>query len=218
MSYNGVNGNGKQGAQTVLQARLGEGMPTIRDASVEVAPQTAIGGLLVLATGEVVVGGASARFTQHLVLVADPAVPGGVRIKADICRTGPGTSALNNASGAAPVPELLNNFFSSLQSNPAGVLAAYRPTSIMHREGAAAQGPDAIATALQPFQGAAFEITTLDTAVASSSPVVISALVTGAMRLEGQQHPLLFTRVFAIQQDEAGQLYFANDIFSLNYA
>ncbi|EPQ58553.1 nuclear transport factor 2 [Gloeophyllum trabeum ATCC 11539] len=109
-------------------------------------------------------------------------------------------------------------YYSTFDTNRAGLQSLYRDASMLSFEGQPTQGAAAIAEKLTslPFQRVQHKITTLD--AQPSSPTIASLIVsvTGLLLVDDGENPLQFSQVFQLIP-EGGSYYVLNDIFRLNY-
>ncbi|KAL8651440.1 MAG: hypothetical protein Q9226_004713, partial [Calogaya cf. arnoldii] len=68
-----------------------------------------------------------------------------------------------------------------------------------------------------PFQKVEHQVSTLD-AQPSGPEGGIIVMVTGALLVDEEKHPMSYTQVFQLRPDGAGSYFVFNDIFKLIYA
>ncbi|TFK46018.1 nuclear transport factor 2 [Heliocybe sulcata] len=109
-------------------------------------------------------------------------------------------------------------YYSTFDSNRAGLQSLYRDTSMLSFEGQPTQGAAGIAEKLTalPFQRVQHKITTLDAQPSSPSVASLIVSVTGLLLVDDGENPLQFSQVFQLIP-EGGSYYVLNDIFRLNY-
>jgi len=95
------------------------------------------------------------------------------------------------------------------------VITLYREQSMMTCETNQVQGIGAITEKLAPFTKSQREIATLDAQPGGPGGSII-VLITGVVRLEGQEHPQKYSQCFHLVP-ESGTYYVLNDIFRLVY-
>lgn len=157
------------------------------------------------------------RFAQIFVLNANPA--GGFYIKVDICRWSPGAAKEAHHDPHALGKNFVGQYYSMFNSNRAALAGVYSETKsqVMVEGKAPAVGRAAIVELLGTLPGDARAIDSLDTCLCVDATPSVVALVTGKIKLEGQENALQFMQCFLLTV-EAGAPYCANEIFSLNYA
>jgi len=109
-------------------------------------------------------------------------------------------------------------YYTTFDSNRAGLQALYRDHSMLSWEGQPIQGAASISEKLTtlPFEKVQHKVTTLD--AQPSSPTIASLIVsvTGLLVVDDSPNPLQFSQVFQLIPD-GGSYYILNDIFRLNY-
>ncbi|KAL5533385.1 NTF2 [Sanghuangporus sanghuang] len=93
----------------------------------------------------------------------------------------------------------------------------YRQESMMTWEGQQVQGVQGIVEKLTslPFAKVVHTITTIDAQPSSLQAANLLVNVMGFLKVDDGEHPLQFTQVFQLIQDQ-GSYYVFNDIFRLN--
>ncbi|EKM56002.1 uncharacterized protein PHACADRAFT_257005 [Phanerochaete carnosa HHB-10118-sp] len=109
-------------------------------------------------------------------------------------------------------------YYSTFDSDRAGLRSLYRPQSMLTWEGTPILGDAAIAEKLVtlPFQTVQHKVTTLDAQPSSPSVASLIVSVTGLLIVDEGSNPLQFSQVFQLIPD-GSSYYIYNDIFRLNY-
>ncbi|KII89267.1 hypothetical protein PLICRDRAFT_698354 [Plicaturopsis crispa FD-325 SS-3] len=109
-------------------------------------------------------------------------------------------------------------YYTTFDSNRAGLQNLYRDVSFLSWEGTPIQGATNISEKLTnlPFEKVQHKVTTLD--AQPSSPTIASLIVsvTGLLVVDDSTNALQFSQVFQLIPDN-GSYYVLNDIFRLNY-
>ncbi|ERN09857.1 hypothetical protein AMTRI_Chr06g193990 [Amborella trichopoda] len=113
----------------------------------------------------------------------------------------------------------VEHYYSTFDTNRAGLASLYQDNSMLTFEGQKVQGAQNIVTKLTslPFQQCQHSITTIDSQP-SVHPNSIIVFVSGNLQLAGEQHALKFSQMFHLLQTPQNSYYVLNDIFRLNYA
>ncbi|KAI0329878.1 nuclear transport factor 2 [Cubamyces sp. BRFM 1775] len=109
-------------------------------------------------------------------------------------------------------------YYTTFDTNRAGLQSLYRDNSMLTWEGTPILGAANIAEKLTslPFEKVQHKITTLDAQPSSPSVASMIVSVTGLLVVDDSTNPLQFSQVFQLIPD-GGSYYVYNDIFRLNY-
>lgn len=110
-------------------------------------------------------------------------------------------------------------YYTTFDTNRAGLASVYQESSILSFEGQKFQGAQNIAGKLTslPFQECKHHINTVDCQPSGAAGGML-VFVSGNLALPGEQHPLKFSQMFHLIPTPQGSFYVQNDIFRLNYA
>ncbi|TFK72153.1 nuclear transport factor 2 [Pluteus cervinus] len=109
-------------------------------------------------------------------------------------------------------------YYSTFDTNRAGLQPLYRDTSMLTWEGTPIQGTSSILEKITtlPFATVQHKVTTLDAQPSSGSVASLLVSITGLLVVDGSENPLQFSQIFQLYP-ENGSYYIFNDIFRLNY-
>ncbi|KAI0694161.1 nuclear transport factor 2 [Cerioporus squamosus] len=109
-------------------------------------------------------------------------------------------------------------YYTTFDTNRAGLQNLYRDVSMLSWEGTPIMGASAISEKLTtlPFEKVQHKVTTMDAQPSSPSVASMIVSVTGLLLVDDSPNPLQFSQVFQLIPD-AGSYYVYNDIFRLNY-
>lgn len=112
----------------------------------------------------------------------------------------------------------VSHYYSTFDSNRAGLGNLYQDSSMLTFEGQKTQGIQNIVSKLTslPFQQCQHNVSTMDCQPSGSGGVIV--FVSGSLQLAGEQHALRFSQMFHLMPTPQGSFYVLNDIFRLNYA
>ncbi|XP_059284974.1 nuclear transport factor 2B-like [Lycium ferocissimum] len=113
----------------------------------------------------------------------------------------------------------VDHYYSTFDTNRAGLANLYQENSMLNFEGQKYQGPQSIAGKLTslPFQQCKHQINTVDCQPSGPAGGML-VFVSGSLSLPGEQHALKFSQMFHLIPTPQGSFYVQNDIFRLNYA
>ncbi|KAI3467722.1 hypothetical protein Pfo_024385 [Paulownia fortunei] len=129
----------------------------------------------------------------------------------------------------------VEHYYTTFDTNRAGLLNLYQDSSMLTFEGQKSQGAQSIAGKLTslPFQQCQHHITTVDCQPSGPAGGML-VFVSGNLQLAGDQHALKFSQassynfislwiflwifMFHLMPTPQGSFYVLNDIFRLNYA
>ncbi|KAF3639305.1 Nuclear transport factor 2 [Capsicum baccatum] len=113
----------------------------------------------------------------------------------------------------------VEHYYSTFDTNRAGLANLYQESSMLHFEGQKYQGTQSIAGKLTglPFQQCKHQINTVDCQPSGPAGGML-VFVSGNLSLPGEQHALKFSQMFHLIPTGQGSFYVQNDIFRLNYA
>ncbi|KAL0408477.1 UNVERIFIED_CONTAM: Nuclear transport factor 2B [Sesamum radiatum] len=123
----------------------------------------------------------------------------------------------------------VEHYYSTFDTNRAGLANLYQDSSMLSFEGQKIQGSQSITAKLTslPFQQCQHAITTVDCQPSGPAGGML-VFVSGNLQLAGEQHPLKFSQasscyccfstMFHLMPTPQGSFYVLNDIFRLNYA
>ncbi|KAM3250725.1 nuclear transport factor 2B [Capsicum chacoense] len=113
----------------------------------------------------------------------------------------------------------VEHYYSTFDTNRAGLANLYQESSMLHFEGQKYQGTQSIASKLTglPFQQCKHQINTVDCQPSGPAGGML-VFVSGNLSLPGEQHALKFSQMFHLIPTGQGSFYVQNDIFRLNYA
>ncbi|KAL3818700.1 hypothetical protein ACJIZ3_004605 [Penstemon smallii] len=113
----------------------------------------------------------------------------------------------------------VEHYYSTFDSNRAGLATLYQDSSMLSFEGQKFQGTQSITSKLTslPFQQCKHHITTVDCQPSGPAGGMV-VFVSGNLQLAGEQHALKFSQMFHLMPTPQGSFYVLNDIFRLNYA
>lgn len=217
--YDGTLQRGAEAISAAFIAPRAAGGFQLRFASTE-AHFTPTNQLFIVVTGESTKP--PGRFSQVFVLNSLPS--GGMYVKVDICRFGPGAAPQQvGADSTGMGAGFAQQYYTLYTSNRVGLAGVYNATkSQLTFEG---QGPlvgqAAIAAKLPTLPAGRHEMATLDAVTASDAPVngvgpAVVVLVTGKITLDGEANPLGFCQAFLLAV-EGGAPFCANEIMNFNY-
>ncbi|KAJ8569616.1 hypothetical protein K7X08_006193 [Anisodus acutangulus] len=112
----------------------------------------------------------------------------------------------------------VDHYYSTFDTNRAGLGNLYQENSMLTFEGIKTQGFQNIVAKLTslPFQLCQHTITTIDCQPSGPASGML-VLVSGNLQLAGEQHALKFGQMFHLMPTPQGSFYVFNDIFQLNY-
>ncbi|CAF1928378.1 hypothetical protein IGI04_036831 [Brassica rapa subsp. trilocularis] len=112
----------------------------------------------------------------------------------------------------------VEHYYTTFDSNRAGLVSLYQEGSMLTFEGQKIQGSQNIVAKLTslPFQQCKHNITTVDCQPSGPAGGML-VFVSGNLQLAGEQHALKFSQMFHLVSNQ-GNYYVFNDIFRLNYA
>ncbi|CAL1358399.1 unnamed protein product [Linum trigynum] len=112
----------------------------------------------------------------------------------------------------------VEHYYSTFDTNRAGLVGLYQDGSMLTFEGQKIQGAQNIAAKLTslPFEQCKHSITTVDCQPSGPAGGMV-VFVSGNLQLAGEQHPLKFSQMFHLMPTQ-GSFFVFNDIFRLNYA
>ncbi|EJF62651.1 nuclear transport factor 2 [Dichomitus squalens] len=110
-------------------------------------------------------------------------------------------------------------YYSTFDTNRAGLQGLYRDNSMLTWEGQPLLGAATITEKLTslPFEKVQHKVTTLDAQPSSATVASLIVSVTGLLVVDDSPNPLQYSQVFQLIPD-GGSYYVFNDIFRLNYA
>lgn len=113
----------------------------------------------------------------------------------------------------------VNHFYTTLNTNPAGLAGLYQPQSSMTFEGNKIEGADAIVQKYQSLGKISHNIPMLtkDVQISTSNSAML-IFVTGQLKIGEEGNPLLFSHCFQLVATGPGQYYVHNELFRLIYA
>ncbi|KAM3361489.1 nuclear transport factor 2B [Capsicum galapagoense] len=113
----------------------------------------------------------------------------------------------------------VEHYYSTFDTNRAGLANLYQESSMLHFEGQKYRGTQSIAGKLTdlPFQQCKHQINTVDCQPSGPAGGML-VFVSGNLSLPGEQHALKFSQMFHLIPTGQGSFYVQNDIFRLNYA
>lgn len=197
---------GTAGIGPVITARLATPVD-VKWNSID-AQTTPAGQLLVMTTGQSTVP--AGNFTSAFVLA--PVTGGGMYIKAEALRFGPGETPFNTAadpSGAAL--EFAKSYYTTYAAGKAGLAPFYRETSQVVFEKFSGAGMAGIGEALGAAPEGAHTVETCDIYPVADASILV--LVTGKIQLTGETNALPFAHAMMVAADAAGAPYISNEIF-----
>ncbi|PWN24103.1 putative NTF2-nuclear transport factor [Microstroma glucosiphilum] len=108
-------------------------------------------------------------------------------------------------------------YYTTFDSNRAGLAPLYRANSMLTFEGTQLQGVEAIVEKLSslPFQKVEHKVSTRDCQPTGDGNSLV-VIVTGALMVDDSPAPLNFSQTFVLNP-EGGSYYVFNDLFRLNY-
>ncbi|KAJ3500763.1 hypothetical protein NLJ89_g9645 [Agrocybe chaxingu] len=114
--------------------------------------------------------------------------------------------------------QFVDFYYSTFDSNRAGLAPLYRDHSMLTFEGTPTQGVASIKEKLEglPFSKVQHKVTTLDAQPSSPNVASLIVSVTGLLLVDDSENPLNFSQVFQLIPD-GSSYYVFNDIFRLNY-
>ncbi|XP_020229868.1 nuclear transport factor 2B [Cajanus cajan] len=113
----------------------------------------------------------------------------------------------------------VEHYYSTFDTNRAGLVGLYQDGSMLTFEGQKIQGAPNIVAKLTslPFQQCHHSISTVDCQPSGVNAGML-VFVSGNLQLAGEQHTLKFSQMFHLIPSPQGSYYVLNDIFRLNYA
>lgn len=139
-----------------------------------------------------------------------PAAGGGLSIRGEMLRFGPGVKPMNTELDPSGTGEGFAKMYYGAYSTDRSKLGPYyREGSNVSFEGRGATGLAGIGAALMAAPKGEHVISTLDVATIGAELMV---MVTGLIRLDGEEHPLPFSHLFELAVDASGP-FIANEIF-----
>ncbi|KAM5542635.1 hypothetical protein V8D89_003596 [Ganoderma adspersum] len=110
-------------------------------------------------------------------------------------------------------------YYSTFDTNRAGLQSLYRDVSMLSWEGTPLVGASNITEKIVslPFQKVQHKVTTLDAQPSSPTLASLIVSVTGLLVVDDSPNPLQYSQIFHLIPD-GGSYYVYNDIFRLNYA
>ncbi|XP_071695792.1 nuclear transport factor 2A-like [Rutidosis leptorrhynchoides] len=120
-------------------------------------------------------------------------------------------AAIRDAIGRA----FVEKYYSTFDSNPAGLADFYQESSLMTFNGLKIQGSRNIVAKLTSpqFKQCKHSVITVDCQRTGPSGSVVF-FVSGNLQLSGEPHPLTFTQIFHLMHTtQSSGSYFVNDIF-----
>ncbi|XP_030533308.1 nuclear transport factor 2B isoform X3 [Rhodamnia argentea] len=111
----------------------------------------------------------------------------------------------------------VDHYYHLFDKDRASLSSLYQPTSMLTFEGQRVVGAHAIAEKLSqlPFDQCQHLISTVDSQPSSAAGIVV--LVSGSLRLPGEEHLLRFSQMFHLVPSPGGSFFVQNDMFRLNY-
>eukprot|EP01125_Pyxidicula_operculata_P021184 TRINITY_DN8067_c0_g1_i1.p1 TRINITY_DN8067_c0_g1~~TRINITY_DN8067_c0_g1_i1.p1 ORF type:complete len:125 (+),score=20.30 TRINITY_DN8067_c0_g1_i1:85-459(+) len=112
----------------------------------------------------------------------------------------------------------VKHYYALFDSNRLQLTGLYQNESMLSFEGSKVQGVKNIVDKLTslPFERVAHKVTTIDAQPSPGNGVVV--YVTGALMVDDQPQPLMFSQVFNLLPTSSGSYYVLNDMFRLNYS
>ncbi|KAK7280865.1 hypothetical protein RIF29_08404 [Crotalaria pallida] len=113
----------------------------------------------------------------------------------------------------------VDHYYSTFDSNRAGLANLYQDASMLTFEGQKIQGAQNIVAKLTslPFQQCQHQIVTVDCQPSGVNGGML-VFVSGNLQLAGEHHALKFSQMFHLIPTPQGSYYVNNDVFRLNYA
>ncbi|KAG6613860.1 Nuclear transport factor 2 [Phytophthora cinnamomi] len=109
----------------------------------------------------------------------------------------------------------VQHYYTTFDTNRAGLLSLYQDVSNLSWEGQLTTGQQAIMAKLQGLPTVRHEYPTLDIQPSTSGNAMI-IFVQGKIQIE-ENNPIQFTQVFQLVAHQPGQYYIHNDVFRLQY-
>ena len=110
----------------------------------------------------------------------------------------------------------VQHFYTTLNTNPAGLVGLYQPQSSMTFEGQKFDGPEAIVGKYVSLGKLTHDPGMTKDVQMSTSSSALLIFITGKLRL-GDNNPLLYSHCFQLVSTGPGQYYVHNEIFRLLY-
>nr|VWO99288.1 Uncharacterized protein [Ganoderma boninense] len=109
-------------------------------------------------------------------------------------------------------------YYSTFDTNRAGLASLYRDFSMLTWEGTQLVGTNSISEKLVglPFEKVQHKISTLDAQPSNPNVASLIVSVTGLLIVDDSPNPLQYSQIFQLIPD-GGSYYVYNDIFRLNY-